>query len=1606
MGNDVWDIAAKAVNKVGAAAEETFDKGKKALGEAVDKGTDVAAAGLHKVGADDAADAVEHWGDRTASDLGAHVREHQLGETDNPKELVRGDAKQIDAAAKHLRNFQKAFDTTHTALLKVRATDGWKGEGADAFTAKFVEQPKKWAEAADACEAAAGALEAYAHTVTWAQGQAKEAIRLHKRGRDTERKAVEAYNRQVDAYNASLAEAARNCQAPGPAPTKPNNPGKSDFDEAERILAEARKQRNTAAGEAKSKVDAAVTNAPQKPSFTNRMKATTADLRDGGAVEVLHVGGGALRAVTDMTKAARSLNPSDPYNLSHPAQYLSAVSNATAGMLSLASHPERVPATLVGEGWGKDPSEAGGRLAGNVALALLTGGGSAGAAAGERAAIAGARRGAIEGAEGAAARTGAAARSEARSGSRSGGSPGGKEAASKEAASAEKPPTPARQSANENPKGNTRDEQSVCADGTDPVDLATGHMYLPQTDVHLPGSLPLRFFRQVRSNYRAGRWLGPSWAGTADQRLEIDAEGVVFVCEDGMLLAYPHPAPGVPTLPADGPRWPLERTVDGEYVVTDPLRGLTWHFAPYDDELALLEQITDRNSHWITFEYAADGTPTGITHDSGYHIRITTDIDTGRITALHLADTELVRYGYTDGHLTEVFNSSGAALRFAYDEHGRVTSWTDRNGSSYRYAYDDRDRCVFESGVDGHMRAVIEYGDPDPESGQRVTSVTDALGHTTRHVFNDALQHIARTDPAGAVTRMRWDRYNRLLSHTDPLERTTEYRYDDTGRLTAVVRPDGRAATASYNDLGLPETVTMPDGSVWRHTYDSTGNRISTTDPTGALTRFTYDSHGHPTSVTDALGNTSRLRCNAAGLVTEVTDPLGGLTTYRRDALGRVTAVVDALGATTRMRWSVEGKLLRRVEPDGAEETWTYDGEGNCTTHTDALGATTSYEYTHFDLLAAQTGPDGVRHEFTHDALLRLTRVTNPQGLTWEYAYDAAGRLVGETDFDGRGLRYTHDAAGRLTARTNAVGQTITYEHDVLGRVVAKDVAGEVTTYAHDAAGRLLEAVGPDATLVYSRDRLGRVKSETTNGHTLALTYDGVGRRVRRVTPMGATSEWTYDAAGRRTSLSASGHMFDVEHDAVGREIARHFGNDVTLHHGWDEAGRLTSQRLTSGTTPLQTRSFTYRRDGYLTAVNDRTFDVDAAGRVTAVNAPGWQERYAYDEAGNQTHATWPTTHPGKEAQGSRDYTGTRITRAGGIRYEHDAQGRVVLRQKTRLSRKPDTWRYEWDAEDRLRGVTTPDGTRWRYLYDPLGRRTAKQRLAPDGTVAERTDFTWDGPTLTEQTTVSATLPNPVTLTWDHDGLRPVAQTERISSADAAQREIDSRFFAIVTDLVGSPTELVDEQGDIAWRTRSTLWGATTWPKSSKAYTPLRFPGQYFDPETGLHYNFHRHYDPETARYTSPDPLGLAPAPNPAAYVDNPHTWSDPFGLAPYHERDGSDGPANAANGERLRQQLREEAGPVGSIQGIEDIMDNPQVLSGGVTPDEVRGALVNRPGWREETLGKGDHAGQGWVLREYTERGHETGRMLRWHPGGGHHGDGAYWRVKGWEGDLGGIIR
>ena len=1076
------------------------------------------------------------------------------------------------------------------------------------------------------------------------------------------------------------------------------------------------------------------------------------------------------------------------------------------------------------------------------------------------------------------------------------------------------PDPPSRPVADGSLRGNTAEprDHAVPADqrhvDRDPIDVATGEMVLSQTDVELPGSLALLLSRTHVSSYRVGRWFGPSWASTLDQRLEVDDQGVCYAGTDGVLLCYPTPIAGEPTLPQEGPRWPLARTDDGGYALSVPERGHTLHFPPPPPGQPArglpLTAVTDRNNHRFDLDYDAEGTLTRIRHSGGYRIGVETA--SGRITALRLlgANLVLVRYSYDDaGRLSEVTNSSGVALRFDYDTAGRIIRWQDRIGTWYRYTYDAHGRCVATSGSNGLMDGTLTY-DPD----NRVSVVTNSLGHPTTFHLNELNQVIREVDPLGHATVSEWDRYDHLLARTDPLGRTTRFRYDEVGDLAEITRPDGSQIIAEYNDLRLPITVVDPDGAVWRRVYDERGNLTAVTNPAGARTTYTYDERGHLAAVTDAFGQARRVQTDDAGLPVTVTDPLGARTRYARDALGRVSAITDPVGEVTQLGWTVEGKLAWRKLPDGATERWRYDGEGNLIEHLDAVGHRTRTEVTHFDLPAVRTGPDGARLEFGYDTELRLVSVTNPQGLVWRYHYDPAGYLVRETDFNGRVLTYSHDAAGQLIERTNGAGQTTQLTRDLLGNVIEQHCGGTVTTFAYDPTGRLLHAMNHDAELTFERDPLGRVLAETCNGRTVNSSYDVVGRRVHRRTPSGAQSSWEYETSNQPVALHTGGHTLRFGYDAMGREVERQVGG-VLLMQTWDANHRLRTQALTASVPVsgqpqpthqarlVQRRSYVYRPDGQVTNILDqltglRRFDLNPAGRITAVHGSGWTERYTYDAAGNITHADWPappqSDSPDTDARGQREYTGTLIQRAGHVRYQHDAQGRVVLRQQKRLSAKPRTWHYTWDADDRLIGVVTPDGKRWRYRYDPLGRRIAKQCVATnEATVVEQVDFTWDGVVIAEQTrtgyseTEHSTTHR--TTVWDFEPgtFRPVSQTERTPLRDAPQELVDEQFYAIITDLIGTPCELIKPDGTITWHPHTTLWGTIPATTPGDADCPLRFPGQYHDPETGLHYNNLRYYNPTTARYDTNDPLGLAPGPNPHTYVPNPTNWIDPLGLTP-----------------------------------------------------------------------------------------------------------------------------
>lgn len=968
----------------------------------------------------------------------------------------------------------------------------------------------------------------------------------------------------------------------------------------------------------------------------------------------------------------------------------------------------------------------------------------------------------------------------------------------------------------------------------DHVDVSCGRVWRTETDVLLPGVLPVRLRRTHLSDYRCGRAFGSSWASTLDMRLEVDDQGVVCVCEDGMLLVYPRPSGWGAVLPHSGPAWPLLATVEG-YEVTDPQAGVKWQFADGENHIAgpvggmvgsqvvPLSAVTHRGGDRIEFASDHCGQIVQLVHSGGYQVLVNWDDE--RVASIGLVDAAdsdhgamrvLRQFGYTKtGLLAEVVNASGLSRRFEYDQDGRLTRWVDRNGRWYSYAFDERGRCVSTSGSGGFLALTLAYDDAANTAG--TTTVTDAMGCQTIYTCNELSQVVRVIESNGGMRFREWDRYDQVLATADPIGYITRFRYDQIGNLVETTGPDGTVAVATYTPDGLLVSRTDQTGATHTCTYDNWGNVLQATDPTGAVTRYSYDEAGHLASMVDPLGAETMVRCDGAGLPLCVIDPLGATTAVERDAAGRVTRVVDPMGGVTTLTYTPEGKMASRTGPDGAVESWEHDPEGNLLAHTNSEGLVTRFEYTAFDRLSVQIDPDGARSEFAFDAQLRLTSVTNQQGLTWAYEYDAVGNLTTETDSDGRTLHYAYDLAGNLVAATNGLGETIHMARDPMGRVIARQTPEGRTDYQYDAVGRLVRAVSPTADLAFSYDPVGRIVAETVDGRTIRFSYDPAGRRAGRCTPTGLTLLWTYDARGGPTSLAVADHTLRFTYDAVGNLVDQVLATSTgwqIMRHTNNPAGKLLTRTLMAVTT-------------------DQT-------SLQIIVSQGRDPK--------------SDSEPAAVSQGEREYEGTLLRRAGQCHFEYDEQRRVIRRRCPSPSGEPDNdlceWRYTWDSDDRLVGVDTPDGARWSYRYDPLGRRLSKALHGGDDTVVERTDFTWDGYCLVEQTRYRSEG-GPSITTWDYrPGTQtPIIQVERYWSSYTIEAELGQSVYTVVSDLAGNPTNLITVEGDIAWRAQGPIPSAD----GGNVVCPIRLPGQYHDVENGLYYDNQRYYDPTANIYLTPD---------------------------------------------------------------------------------------------------------------------------------------------------------
>ena len=206
---------------------------------------------------------------------------------------------------------------------------------------------------------------------------------------------------------------------------------------------------------------------------------------------------------------------------------------------------------------------------------------------------------------------------------------------------------------------------------------------------------------------------------------------------------------------------------------------------------------------------------------------------------------------------------------------------------------------------------------------------------------------------------------------------------------------------------------------------------------------------------------------------------------------------------------------------------------------------------------------------------------------------------------------------------------------------------------------------------------------------------------------------------------------------------------------------------------------------------------------------------------------------------------------------------------------------YQYDLENQLvrAEIKKPTGNTeiWTYAYDPFGRRLSKERqdkLAWTSTEPKRTHFVWDGSRLLQEYTYKGSY---TYLYTDQDSYEPLAQI--FDNAKDGKQYL--AYFH--NDQIGIPREMTDIHGNLLWYGEYTAWGRLK--KNERVYQnahqPFRLQNQYFDEETGLHYNLMRYYEPEAGRFVNQDPIGLLGAgDNLYQFAVNAQSWIDPLGLS------------------------------------------------------------------------------------------------------------------------------
>jgi RHS repeat-associated protein len=579
-----------------------------------------------------------------------------------------------------------------------------------------------------------------------------------------------------------------------------------------------------------------------------------------------------------------------------------------------------------------------------------------------------------------------------------------------------------------------------------------------------------------------------------------------------------------------------------------------------------------------------------------------------------------------------------------------------------------------------------------------------------------------------------------------------------------------------------------------------------------------------------------------------------------------------------------------------AISTFQYDPNGNLTQLADPLNHVTRYEYDSLDraIRTLQPHPDLSGQtlgqiDTDYDPLGQITGITDPRNLSTGYQRNAFGDLLTLTSPDTGVTTYIYDEAGNAKTKTDARGKTAAYTYDSQNRITRIAYDDQTVTYTWDSCthgiGRLCGLNNGSSRLAFGYDLHGRIAQQIQTVGTTALTvgyhYDPDGLLDQLTTPGGQTITYTRQE-GRIVSIAVNGQPLigEIAYEPDGQLGGWVWGNNTPNQRRYDLSGRPVQIDFGLDAQSQLPETLNYRYDGAgrLTDIShtvnagaDQHHDYDGLDRLTAsIRGVPVQDsdNYIYDLSGNRTGKLH---NAGAEDYGI-DPGNNRLQSVNGSTsktYSYDAAGHLT---------GDGSLTYTYNAEGRRISATGP-GLNASYAYNGGGQRIKKTvngvttLFAYDAEGHLFGEYDGNGQPLQE-------------IVWFGD--LPIAV---LKPAAAPGTGID--VFYVHADHLGTPRK-VSRPGDnqVLWAWESEPFGHSQ-PNQNPSNQGelvfnLRFPGQYYDAETGLHYNYFRDYDPRTGRYIQSDPIGLAGGINTYAYVNgNPANAVDPLGLDICHSVGG-----------------------------------------------------------------------------------------------------------------------